>query len=244
MRLVQVGCHTGNDPFFDYVKAKQDEIEKVVIIDALPSSVDICEESYRANIAPENLTKLTFIRAAVVANEDHEDTVDFFVPRNEHSGDAEVKYTAFSSTDRDHLTRHRVTDVKKISVPAFTLDEVFEQQRLGEKIDRLDLDAEGLDADILLALNLERFDIPFVCFENLHVEGGVSKKDLLHQKFKDNGYRLVTLIHKANPKYGYNYDHFDWNTWALKDMNLVAEIIEYAGHKIKFEEGFSSVVEL
>lgn len=249
MHLVQVGCHTGNDPFSDFFKTKQDEVKKAVLIDALPKSVDLCREAYQKTVKPENFGKLNFIKAAIVPDLSNGNTVNFFTPEEGHDGDSNIKYTEFSSTKIDHLEKHQVSNIKTISMPAMTLEQVFKEQNLGTDIDRLFLDAEGLDGELLMSLDFEKFNIPFICFEGTHIGGTHNTKDseertAVYQKLKSSGYKIVTIFHHGNPRYGYAHDHCDYNFWAIKNENLAIEIMKYAGHKIKFDNRDSFIVEI
>ena len=195
MHIIQIGCHTGDDTFFTFFQENQNEIKKCLIIDALSSSVDICEKYYKSKINNKNFEKITFLRKAIVSDPtiDH---VDFFVTKNEHEDDGEIDFTAFSSTSENHLLSHGVKNVKKIEVPAITLTNLLEDFSL-KNVDRLYLDAEGLDAKILLSMDFSAFDIPFVCFESSHTDGAFVQGDngqRLHAKLKESGYDIFTFF--------------------------------------------------
>tara|TARA_R110002020_G_scaffold207564_3_gene413166 strand:- start:3602 stop:4339 length:738 start_codon:yes stop_codon:yes gene_type:complete len=236
MNIIQVGCHTGNDGVFSFAKANQDKIKKLILIDALASSVDLCEKFYAENLGEENLEKLVFIKKAIVGDSTIKE-IDFFVTKNEHEDDAEVGYTAFSSVDIKHLNGHNVKNIKKISVPTVTLNDIFKEHSLS-RVDRLFLDAEGLDGIILLSLDLENTDIPFICFEGAHIDGtfqGIQRKvfeqgsisnELFHKKLKPNGYEMFRVFLKDDSQYDYNH-------WAIKSdkENLIGEIEESFKHK-------------
>lgn len=245
MHLVQIGCHTGDDSAFSFIKDKENEIEQSLIIDALPSSVDICEKLYKENIKKENFEKINFLRRAIVADENLQE-VDFFVTENEHQDDGQIGYTAFSSTDVNHLKSHGVKNIKKISIPSITLDKLFNDHSLS-RIDRLFLDAEGLDAQILLSLDFEKFEIPFICYESSHTDGTFNigeKGHRLFNKFKNNNYKVYTFFHSSSNE-GYDHDQYDWNCWALKGgQQEYDDMVEYSGHKSKIESGFSKIVEI
>ena len=246
MHIIQIGCHTGNDPFFSFFQEHQNEIEKCVIADALSSSVDICENHYKSNISQENFKKITFLRKAIVSDPEV-DHVDFFVTENEHEDDKEVHYTAFSSTSENHLLSHGVKNIKKLEVPSITLTNLLKDSSI-TKADRLYLDAEGLDAKILLSLDFSAFELPFVCFENSHTDGAFVQGDngqRLYSKFKNNEYDVFTFLHKGG-NYGYVSDQYDWNCWAIKKGQeaLLEDVVRFSGHEAKVIAGHSNIVQL
>ena len=239
MHIVQVGCHIGNDPAFSLIKDKDNKIEKALIIDALPSSVDICKKFYKNELQNKTLEKITFLKKAIVSD-DNINEIDFFVTRNEHDDDEQIKYTAFSSTDINHLKAHGVRDIKKISVNSITLPALFEKYSM-RRIDRLFLDAEGLDAKILLSVDFKKFDIPFICYESSHTDGafksGTNNYNLFN-KLIENKYKIYTFFHHKDNQY-------DWNCWALKGHEKeYNDFIEYSGHKEKLKLGDSEILEI
>ncbi len=240
MHIVQIGSHTGDDPFIEFFSAKNQEIKKCLIVEALSSSLDICKEVYEKKFAKDELNKITFLNKAIV--EDSKiDFVDFFYPRGEHENDGEIHYTAFSSTSKNHLISHGVKDIEKKEVPAITLSKLFEEQGL-QKVDRLYLDAEGLDAKIILSLDLKEIDIPFMCFEAAHTDGAFTRGQTAGEVFKfltKHNYAIYSFFHKID-------NQMDWNWWAIKNNNeeVAKDIVEFGGHGEKVKNQDSILVKL
>ena len=46
MHIIQIGSHTGDDPFIEFFSSKHEEIKKCLIVEALSSSLDICKNTY------------------------------------------------------------------------------------------------------------------------------------------------------------------------------------------------------
>jgi FkbM family methyltransferase len=246
MHTVQIGCHTGDDSFLDFFASEKEKIDKCLMVEALSSSLDLCKKLYSEKFDSEAMDKISFINKAIVDKPDVE-SIDFFFPKGEHAADGDVHYTAFSSTDRSHLVFHGITEIEKKEVPAITLSKLFEEFGL-EKIDRLYLDAEGLDARILLSVDLAKVEIPFICFEAAHTDGAFKRGENCSRVVKhltENGYHVYTFLHKGGQE-GYPTDQLDWNLWAIKgdEKSLLNEIVEFAGHKSKAEKGDSIVIKL
>ena len=240
MHTIQIGPHTGDDPFVEFFSSKHEEIKKCLIVEALSSSLDICKNTYEKRFTKDKLNKISFINKAIV-EDPTVDFIDFFCPKGEHENDGQIKYTAFSSTCKNHLISHGVKDIEKKEVPAITLSKLFKEQGF-KKVDRLYLDAEGLDAKIILSLDLKEIDIPFICFEASHTDGAFTREETAVEVFKfltDHNYGIYSFFHKID-------NQMDWNWWAIKDNDeeLAKDIVEFGGHKTKVKSQDSILVQV
>mgnify|MGYP001216479277 FL=1 len=234
MNIVQIGAHVGQDGKLELIQDNENKIKKCVLIEPLQSSLGKCIDFYKENLKKEVFDKITFLNQAVVPDESI-NTVDFFVPQNEHDSPNGLSYTAFCSTRKDHVEAHLRNSgekIKKITVTASSLNAILRDHiGTGMTIDRLFVDAEGVDGEILLSLNLDLFDIPYICFEGLHLDGvmtGVHQKvqeknsisnRLFYEKFMPNNYNLYTFFDTDERA-------FDYDNWAIKSdrQDLVHEV--------------------
>ena len=46
MNIVQIGCNNCKDHVFDFVKEKEDQLKKLVVVDALPKCIESAENQY------------------------------------------------------------------------------------------------------------------------------------------------------------------------------------------------------
>lgn len=97
----------------------------------------------------------------------------------------------------DHIKQHGHTQQHFISVPTISINSLLKNYT---DIDRLYVDAEGSDIDIINSIDLEKFDIPYIMFEYIHSDGPLSwggqKYDLCVKRLEINGY----IVEKS----GYN----------------------------------------
>ena len=149
LNIVQVGSCTGGDGASDFFECYEDFIRLGILIDASPESVQATEAYYK-NSSPPSLheNRLIYSNYAIVSDPSISE-IQLFRPEGDPT-------SAYSSVFKSHVDAHRAghhKDAVPVLVPAATLKKVFDKYKLS-RIDRLYLDAEGMDADILLSLDL------------------------------------------------------------------------------------------
>lgn len=174
MNILQIGCNNGKDHVLEYVKA-QNNIAKIVLIDASLEAIDRCKETY------SNVSNCTFLHNAVVT--DDSQFVNLFVPTNDNDSE-------HSSLSFDHLIKHNHEHISTIKVPAMNINVLLE---IYKPVDRLYIDTEGLDSQLVSAINFSKYKIPYIFFEFVHSDGAFS----VGQNFEraknlllNNGYKL------------------------------------------------------
>ena len=206
LNIVQVGSSVGGDAASDFFKHYEESVGLGVLIDASPESVKACESYYTKNSPPSlHEDRLIYSNYAIVTDPSISE-IELFRPEGDPT-------SGFNSVFKSHVDAHRAGHNKEavaISVPATTLKKVFDQYNLS-RVDRLYLDAEGMDADILLSLDLSSMTIPYIAFEHGHTDGAFSKntkwKNLL--KFFD--------VHDYQPFLVFTHDlQFDYSAWAIR----------------------------
>ena len=55
MHIIQIGSHTGDDPFIEFFSSKHEEIKKCLIVEALSSSLDICKNTYEKKFTKDKI---------------------------------------------------------------------------------------------------------------------------------------------------------------------------------------------
>lgn len=179
MNIVQVGCHTGEDHVTDFIR--DNTCQNIILIDANPYALDICKEKYRSI---ENVTYLNY--AIVPAYYDSTKSISLYIPKQD-------KTSMHCSLSLDFIKKHNHKEWIEEVVPCITLNELFTQLNFLQKIDRLYIDAEGLDSKIILSLDLSKIHIEYIFFEHTHSDGafthGTNLKNVV-EKLKGNMYRL------------------------------------------------------
>ena len=176
LNIVQIGCNNCEDHVSKFVQKNSNNINNFIAVDALSSCTKIAEEKYK--FLGE---KFHAINVAIGINNG---LIDFFCPL-----DGEKSYLA--SANRKQLSLMRDTDIQKKMIPCLNIN-TFLRHLPFKRVDRFYVDAEGLDASILLEMNFEECSPSFIQFERVHSDGHFItnlKLEKLVQKFKEYDYK-------------------------------------------------------
>lgn len=192
MKVVQIGSNKGNDSLSNCLLSKYDELEFGLFVEAIPFHINDLKKCYSKfkNIIVENI---------VIKTPDYQDDrIKFYL----HTNDA--PYYGISSTNREHILQHERDvphlqggKILEFELNCISLDDLFQKYKIID-LDWLVLDAEGLDAKILLSLDWKRYNIKRVEFEYLHLKE--DEQNILNL-FKSLGYKKVNALDKYK---------FDW----------------------------------
>jgi len=176
--VVQVGACDGIslDPIHDYVAKGQ---SRAILIEPNPASFARLQKTYAG------VPNITLLEVAL-GSQDGEAHL-FRSKRGVETGQPLNPFVA--SFDLQHLIRHgeKAEDIERITVPCLTLSSLLAEFDL-TKIDLLQIDAEGFDAEVVrMALRLP--DLPAcIHFEHKHLSG--ADRQPLFDSLKANNYLL------------------------------------------------------
>jgi len=157
--FIQIGGCDGvrNDPIHHFLKQNQNEVRGVVL-EPLPDLFEQLEQTYRtfAHVVPLNLA---------IHNEQREMTIHRVDPSK--LKDAPEYAVGISSFDPNHHRRTNIPDemMTEVVVPCRTLTEIYLEHHF-QKLDLLQIDAEGYDAEIVLGINFETVNPAVIRFEH------------------------------------------------------------------------------
>jgi len=179
MNIIQIGCHIGNDHVYDFISTNH--CDKIILIDANPYVLEICKKKY------SNISNVTFLNYAIVPDYTNNSSfIKFYIPKND-------LISAHCSVSLEFIQKHDHKEWLEETVPCITLNDLFEKIDISD-IDRLYIDAEGLDAQIISSLNFSKNNIQYIYFEHMHSDGAFSHGLNLEQaisRLKNNGYELL-----------------------------------------------------
>ena len=190
MNVIQLGCNNCEDHVLELVKVKSHEIQNLILVDALPTCVEIAKRQYSFL-----LEKLIVINAAIGTENG---LIDIFYPNVDDK-------SIHASFDPNHLFAHGHEKLTKIKVPSLNINNFFKSLNL-EKIDYLFVDMEGMDVITLLEMDFEKYDPTFLRYEHKHSEG----------PNKTGGQNHLKLLEKLR-KFNYSLSSDDVDTVAKKD---------------------------
>lgn len=185
MIIIDIGCHNGNDEAFSFIKKFQNQISKVYLIDASIGPLKQCKKLYIEHLMPDNIEKISFYNYALV-DEPNITSIKLYHPQ-------EDPLSGFASLSPEHVTAHKHENLDAITVPTTTINYFLNSLDI-KFIDRLYIDIEGWDAKILLDLDFNKYKIPYIMFEHLHLDGPFKKGILaskLFLKLRNFGYKIL-----------------------------------------------------
>ena len=185
--IVQVGTNRADDDLTEMIKNLPPSlIDLLLLIEPLTvhhSKIAHCYKHIKNKIIINNV---------ITSSENSGQIVDFYY----HIADGPNYEVA--STDINHILKHSgghpefldKAGYRKITSYALDINTLFKVFSL-EAIDILMVDAEGQDSDIIKSIDLHRYDIKNIYFENLHLPEGRQDQNAEVYKFLEKqGYAL------------------------------------------------------
>lgn len=193
MKIVQIGSNKGDDNLSRYIKKNFDELEFGLFIEANPlhiGNLKNCYSQYK-NAIVENI--------AIKVPSYQQDTLNLYY----HKDDGPMYHVA--SCEKSHIEMYYPSNgIKHFEISCVSLDNLFEKYQIKE-LDWLLLDVEGIDAEILLTTDWEKYNIKRIEYEKLHLG---KDKERIEKIFKDLGYIKTQSLH--------TYDE----AWTKKEFDL------------------------
>jgi len=182
MIIVQLGANRGFDGLTKWINDNNPYIEKLILVEPVVLHHDSLNKCY------ENIQNKIIDSSAIGLEEGEFDL--FWTPK-----DGPLYEVA--SLVRSHVVKHWGDyDIRTMKVEVRTIDQILSKYNIS-KIDWLLIDVEGLDAEIALTLDWNKYDIKRVDIEHLHLG---DKKESVLKMFQDNGY----VSTEAFDLYGYD----------------------------------------
>jgi len=159
MNIVQIGCNDGKDHILDFCLKNRESIEEIHLIEPNLEALEDCKQTYL------DFKQAKFYNLAIVPNDI--ESVNLHIPQ--------VKsLNGHASTSTNHLITHGHNHFNSINVTATNLNKFFDVNKI-TKCDRLYIDTEGLDCEIILNFDIEKYGIGRIEFEILHTDGVFAK---------------------------------------------------------------------
>jgi hypothetical protein len=169
MNIIQIGTNVGNDRVSEFLRENKNQITRVVLVDALQAPLIQAYGFYKADPSFRGMD-IQFVQgvvSTVVNTGPSARLMSFYFPTDDAS-------SAHASVSEHHLQVHNHPENIQFSMPMITVEEIVFDMFGDIDIDWLFIDTEGLDADILLALqNPKRYKN--IVFEHTHTDGPFQK---------------------------------------------------------------------
>ena len=172
--------------FTELIKKKINKEDKAFVIEANIKNLNKLEECYK------NFKNVNILNFAI--SHKNTDLCEFFFTKDD------APHYQVCSLDINHVKKHYPNSViESFKVKGLKINEFFSKY-VGEKIDYLSIDLEGIDYEVMMQINLLKFQIENISIEHLHLNRSQKKNMVNH--LNKNGYSY----------FGNGYDHknFDY----------------------------------
>lgn len=178
MNVLQIGCNSGNDKAEAFIKQNINNINNIILID--PQIECLFEIKERYNFAKG---KVFLMNCAISLKNG---IMNFYQPaKDEKSGHSSLKI--------EHLINHKHQQINKIITPSIKINDLLKILEI--KINFLFVDAEGFDYEIINSINLKKYPIEWIQYENAHTDGTFLKAERnkrLCEKLKKFKYKIIS----------------------------------------------------
>jgi glycosyltransferase involved in cell wall biosynthesis len=154
MNIIQIGCNDCDDHVFDYISKHRDAVSSFMVVDALHGCIEMAKTKY-SFLGP----RLIPVTCAVGPLNG---LTEFYFPQGD-------QMSAHASMSADHLRNHQHSALQSVVVPCLSLNVLV--AAFSRPLDRLYIDLEGSDVDVLLGFDLGQFRPKFIEYEFLHADG-------------------------------------------------------------------------
>ena len=193
--LVVLGAHFGiylDQQILSYKKSN------IILVEPVPYNINILKKKYSSF---RNIN----ICSNVIYNEDKIDNF-YFVKEDSISKLGKHWASGIGSYDKSHILNHKSkrfniseSDISEIKIEFITFDSLIRQYQVGS-IDKLQIDIEGAEYEVLKSIDFKKIKIKKMLFESKHFDGTFKegkKLSEIKEKLISANYNL-TQIDKEN----------------------------------------------
>jgi FkbM family methyltransferase len=207
--VIQIGAHHGYDDLSAHLFKNYKELKFGLFVEANPIHIEKLQNCYSKykNIKIENI--------AIKPKNNNEDFLEIFY-HNRDQGKQVASY------DIEHVKRHEIKywgpgKIDSFKAKALWIEDLLDNYTLRD-IDWLYIDIEGLESDILLNLDFNKYKIKRLEFEQIHLGDNASK---ILNRLTSFGYTKVNSLHPNDWAFELkNYSNSDLTTrFALDTEN-------------------------
>ena len=152
MNIVNIGCNNGDDHVLAFCKKHKTKLNKVLMVDPNTNKLDECRQNYTG------IGDVEFVNKAITVDNNNEITL--YVDHSCSTG----HHTSFR---KEHLEAHNHKQIAEELFPAININDLFEEHGLNT-IDRLYVDVEGYDVDIINSIDFIKYKVNRLRFEATH----------------------------------------------------------------------------
>ena len=189
--LVVIGAHFGvwlEEEISSYTD------QNILLVEPVPYNLKILEEKYLSS------KNIIICKNAIFSQNKNENF--YFVKEKSIHKLGKHWASGIGSFDKNHILNHRSKrfaikddDIEEIKIEFITFDKLVDEYLI-KSIDKLQIDIEGAEYEVLRSIDLKKININKILFESKHFDGTFKEGKKLQEikkKFISNNYRLVQL---------------------------------------------------
>mgnify|MGYP001378852822 CR=1 FL=1 len=223
MNFVHIGAGAGDrdpssgfrDGFSEYVKNHKSKTKKIIVDEANPKNIKKLKETWK------KYKNTKILNYAIIPNNSKKKTIKLY-----YSEDDAPHYQLLSS-DIDHIKRYFPNSkIKFLFAKTMKIKSLLQKNLKDVSIESFSIDVEGADFDIVMDIDLKKFNIRNISIEYLHLSK--KQKKIIINKFTSNGY--------SYNGFGIDHNNIDWLFTKKKSMwnDIVSKIFPYI-HRIHYK---------
>ena len=168
----QIGAGAGDldtrsncrDGFTAFIKnLPRNRIKKIILVEPNPINIPLLRECWK------DYPEAVIYEIAIVPKYIKEQYIDFYYCPDD------APHYQVASINKHHVQKHYINStIEKISVGTKYLETFINSIVKFEEIELLALDIEGIDAEIILELDINNINLQFISFEYIHLGQNMS----------------------------------------------------------------------
>ena len=189
--LIVIGAHIGVHILNDIDEYKNQEI---LLIEPVPHNF----KALKKNIPSRDSIKLE----QLAIGERNEIIKFYFIKETSIHSLGKHWASGIGSFDKQHILNHKTKrfnvsdkDIETIDIQSLTFNELMDKYSVS-KIDKLQIDVEGAEYEILDSINYNKIEINKILFEAKHFDGTFKegkKLGLIKKKLVSNNFNLIQI---------------------------------------------------
>ena len=189
--LVVIGAHSGvwlSDLINKYID------QNILLVEPVPYNLKILNNRY------SSFKNIDICKKAIFSKNKIESF--FFVKDDSIKKLGKHWASGIGSFDKNHILNHRSKrfaikddDIEEIKIEFITFNKLVDEYLI-KSIDKLQIDIEGAEYEVLRSIDLKKININKILFESKHFDGTFKegkKLEEIKKKFISNNYRLLQL---------------------------------------------------
>ena len=223
MNFIHIGAGAGDldpssnfrDGFSEYVKKHKNKKKNIYVIEANPINIKKLTETWK------NYKNTKVLNYAVVPNNFRKKKIKLFYSKKD------APHYQLLSSDINHIKKYFPnSEIQFMYIKTLKIKFFLEKYFKYKNIESLSIDIEGKDYDVIMDINLKKYNIKNISIEFLHLNKD-QKKNLI-PKLINNGY--------SYNGFGLDHNNIDWLFTKKKSFwnDLIFRTFPYI-HRIHYK---------